>query len=827
MTPNPTTPQQCVRRFGFGLAFLLVSLWAGLLASNAQAQSAPVLLWSTNIGAQLFAVDSQTNLYANDGGKVILLNGLGVPLGTNQICPLRGIAQRDTEGNYYFAGSFTPPQDFGGVVLTTGSAFLAKYTPTGALLWAVPLFLPNGFGTTYVQDLRLDPAGYAYVGYWVGFTSYLRSGPVIMRIDPSGSTAWVFGADSSNNSGSCQVRFGALTRTNGYALCLPRAGPMGSIDFKRFDGNGNDTILASWGGLELDSARPIDNVSGQVYIIEDTSGWQTFELRKRDPFGALLWSKPLAAGVTIGTDLDGGVHVSCRPSKLSRYDYDGALVWTISLPAYCREMLSDEQGNRFVWLEDGTLARLSNEIPAAPAITSQLQGLTTFSGSNVSLAIGVTGSGPLRYFWRFNGNPLAAGSSPALDITNVAPAQGGLYSVIVSNFVGSVTSAPALLRVKSVAFYLGDQLLTNGTYTFASPPTLAVRSAFPGGSSFYSLDGSTPSFASTYYTGPFTVPHSAMARAIGYSADFLEWEEADAVSLVVPQRHTLTVSVPGGGSVNLKPPGGIYDSTEVVTATAVPASGYSFLYWAGDAEGTNLTASVSMERDKVIRAVFGTPLFFTIAGPGHLQVEPLGIVFPYGTTARLTAVPQPGNYFGAWGNAASGNVNPLYFTITNPAPTVSSIFGPTPAGQVALTVIISGQGKVGVSPRANAYLSGASVTLTATADPGQAFLGWSGDATGAQNPLTIIMNQSRTINATFSSRPKLSVSQPGLEGFTADGFRLSLTSAPMSSWQIFGSTNLSTWDLLGTVTNAWGEAQFTDPGARELPRRFYRASPAP
>ena len=36
--------------------------------------------------------------------------------------------------------------------------------------------------------------------------------------------------------------------------------------------------------------------------------------------------------------------------------------------------------------------------------------------------------------------------------------------------------------------FLGDQLLTNGTYTFPTPPTLSIRSTFPNGSSFYTLD---------------------------------------------------------------------------------------------------------------------------------------------------------------------------------------------------------------------------------------------------------------------------------------------------------------------------------------------------
>jgi hypothetical protein len=52
----------------------------------------------------------------------------------------------------------------------------------------------------------------------------------------------------------------------------------------------------------------------------------------------------------------------------------------------------------------------------------------------------------------------------------------------VHNIVGSVTSVPVQVRIKSVQLYQGDQMLTNRTYTYASPPTLTGRSAFVNGS---------------------------------------------------------------------------------------------------------------------------------------------------------------------------------------------------------------------------------------------------------------------------------------------------------------------------------------------------------
>ena len=64
-----------------------------------------------------------------------------------------------------------------------------------------------------------------------------------------------------------------------------------------------------------------------------------------------------------------------------------------------------------------------------------------------------------------------------------------------------------------------------------------------------------------------------------------------------------------------------------------------------------------------------------------------------------------------------------------------------------------------------------------------------------------------------------------MEGLTAQGFRLTLVSDLQLVWQIFGTTNLSTWDNLGKVTNSTGEVQFTDPGALSRPQRYYKATP--
>ncbi len=72
---------------------------------------------------------------------------------------------------------------------------------------------------------------------------------------------------------------------------------------------------------------------------------------------------------------------------------------------------------------------------------------------------------------------------------------------------------------------------------------------------------------------------------------------------VIPS-YTLTASVSGAGSVSLAPPGGVYLSNSVVSATATPSPGWFFLYWSGSASGTTNPLGVIIDGNKALTAVF-------------------------------------------------------------------------------------------------------------------------------------------------------------------------------------------------------------------------------
>jgi hypothetical protein len=466
-------------------------------------------------------------------------------------------------------------------------------------------------------------------------------------------------------------------------------------------------------------------------------------------------------------------------------------------------------------------ADTAGKCAVAPAMVLQPQNQSAKPGSNVTFSAGIKGSRPMTWQWRLNGINLAAATNFSLTLSNVQATNAGNYSVTATNGLGNVASLNAILKVNLVSITGNGQLLTNSQYGFGGSVTIQMQNFYTNGYIFYTLDGSTPGFGSTQYTGPFVITQSSTIRAVGFSPDFFLSAQTDPIGIVILPTYTLTATTPGGGTIARNPASGPYTSNTTVTVTATPASGWSFLEWLGDATGTSPTTSVTMNRNKSVQALFGTTLDTTAAGGGSVLMNPAAATYPFGTVVTLGAIPQPGNYFGLWGNAASGSVNPLVFTVTNANQSVSSLFSSLNAGQVALAAMPVGRGKVTVNPRANTYATGQSVTLTATPDAGQSFIGWSGDAGGTVNPLTIALDQSKVIYANFSTNAKLTFG-PASQ-ISQEGFQLTLIGEFGSAYRLDGSTNLLNWTPLITFTNSFGTFQYLDSGANGFDRRFYRS----
>ena len=457
-----------------------------------------------------------------------------------------------------------------------------------------------------------------------------------------------------------------------------------------------------------------------------------------------------------------------------------------------------------------------------PVISQQPLSQMVLVGDSVSFSVASQSILPVTYQWQLSGTNLPLATSSTLTLPAVSLGQAGSYTVVVTSQAGAVTSNPALLDVRALFASVNGSSLTGMNYTNVGPTTVSLFTGFTNGSVYYSLDGSPPTFAANYYRSSFTIMKSGLLRAGAYCADLSQYGQMPPIAFTIIPVYGINYLPSPGGSVSATPSNSTYAAGTVVNLQAAPKPGWNFLNWLGDCSGGNSNTTLTMDGNMIVQAVFGTTLGVTVTGNGAVTVDPVSASYPYGTTLRLTGQPAPGYSFDTWGNAAAGiTANPLYFTITNGAPVVSTLFTPVTVGTVSLTVQTSGHGKVQVSPPANSYSLNASVTLTAVPDPGQQFIGWSGDAGGTTTNLSLTLNQSKTVIATFSHMPNLNADPP-LNGLFNSGFRLLVTSDFGAVSILEGSTNLSDWETIGTFTNIYGTTQFTDPAATTNNATFYR-----
>jgi hypothetical protein len=223
-------------------------------------------------------------------------------------------------------------------------------------------------------------------------------------------------------------------------------------------------------------------------------------------------------------------------------------------------------------------------------------------------------------------------------------------------------------------------------------------------------------------------------------------------------QYALTVNVTGNGTVTLDPTGGTYDQNTTVTLTATAELGWHFLEWQGDLTGTDNPATVTIDADKAVTAVFEeddpiTPqytLTVNVAGNGTVTLDPTGGTYDENTVVTLTAEADTGWHFVEWQGDLTGTDNPATVTIDADKAVTAVFEEDDPATpQYTLTVDTTGQGTVTLDPSGGTYDENAAVTLTTAADAGWHFVEWQGDLTGSTNPVAIVMNTDKTITAVF------------------------------------------------------------------------------
>jgi hypothetical protein len=239
-----------------------------------------------------------------------------------------------------------------------------------------------------------------------------------------------------------------------------------------------------------------------------------------------------------------------------------------------------------------------------------------------------------------------------------------------------------------------------------------------------------------------------------------------------------------------------YDPGTKVDLDCIPAPGYQFVNWSWN-DGRDTTSinpiCVTLDSSLVLTAtlVEGPPPTLTVLVDGNGQVTRSPNEPPYapGTWVELTAVPAPDHHFVKWTGTRSPTANPLMVFIDRDK-TITATFA---SSFVTLnTVVTQGSGTVHRDPDLTGYPINSAVQITAVPGPGYHFLAWAGDTSGTANPLSVVMDRNKTIEATFGFAANVTVSGSGTvsrspnQPVYAPGSTMTLTAAPRPGYRFGG-----------------------------------------
>ncbi|MDH5784448.1 MAG: hypothetical protein OEZ16_02435 [Chromatiales bacterium] len=244
---------------------------------------------------------------------------------------------------------------------------------------------------------------------------------------------------------------------------------------------------------------------------------------------------------------------------------------------------------------------------------------------------------------------------------------------------------------------------------------------------------------------------------------------------VIPVPYTVTLNPTGlgAGTVTSNPVGidcgidctEVYNSGTSLTLDAVAAAGSIFTGWSGGGCSGTASCTFTVSADTTITADFARLFTLTTVatGSGTVSSAAPGIdcgvdcteIYVEGTSVELSAVATAGNIFTGWSGGGCSGTGACTVSMSADT-TVSATF--TPLYSLNVTKTGTGSGTINSAPAGiscgadcvDVLPDGSVITLTATADAGFAFTGWSGGGCSGIGECVITLNGDTAVSASFA-----------------------------------------------------------------------------
>ncbi len=201
----------------------------------------------------------------------------------------------------------------------------------------------------------------------------------------------------------------------------------------------------------------------------------------------------------------------------------------------------------------------------APSIAVPPTSLVVAKGSNATFSVIATGAAPLSYQWYKDGVAIGGATSAVLTINAVQLSQAGVYTVVVSNSISSITSSAASLTVNDAPTILTQPTdvvaLKDANVTFtvsaggAAPLTyqwykdgIAINGAVSASLSLPSVQAAQ---AGTYYVIVNNTVGSATSKIVQLTVNVAPTISAQPAGMTVVQGTNVNFSVTAAGTAPL------------------------------------------------------------------------------------------------------------------------------------------------------------------------------------------------------------------------------------------------------------------------------------